>query len=191
MTTIVWARPIWSSHLGKSPNIFRYCTVNCIITFLLYIQLLKENATFKLHFVLIVLPCKQQNFTYIRFLNDMHLPLKRTSKLRNKTNLWPAVADYRQRMHVASYRIASLLCTCLLHAYISKRWFSYREKSNLDYRCVYAIKNVICVKTGLERCDWRKLRFKMERIRGKRKTTWQLGCDISDSVDHRRKLAGS
>ena len=50
-----------------------YCTVNCIITFLLYIQLFKENATFKLHFVLIVLPCKQQNVTYIRFLNYMHL----------------------------------------------------------------------------------------------------------------------
>ena len=40
--------------------------VNCIITFLLYIQLFKENATFKLHFVIIVLPCKQQNVTYIR-----------------------------------------------------------------------------------------------------------------------------
>ena len=35
----------------------------------------KENATFKLHFVLIVLPCKQQNVTYIGFLNYMHLPL--------------------------------------------------------------------------------------------------------------------
>jgi len=34
--------------------------VNCIITFLLYIQRFKENATFKLRFVLIVLPCKQQ-----------------------------------------------------------------------------------------------------------------------------------
>jgi len=31
----------------------------------------------------------------------------------------------------------------------------------------------------------------MERIRKKRKTTWQLGCDISDSVGHRRKLAVS
>jgi len=30
---------------------------------LLYIQLFKENATFKLHFVLIVLPCKQKNVT--------------------------------------------------------------------------------------------------------------------------------
>ena len=50
-----------------SPNIFRYCTVNCIIIFLLYIQLFKENATFKLLYI-----------TYIRFLNYMHLPLKRT-----------------------------------------------------------------------------------------------------------------
>ena len=25
----------------------------------------------------------------------------------------------------------------------------------------------------------------------KGKTTWQLRCDISDSADHRRKLAGS
>jgi len=31
----------------------------------------------------------------------------------------------------------------------------------------------------------------MERIRKKGKTTWQLGCDISDSANHRRKLAGS
>jgi len=45
------------SHLGTSPTIFRHCTVNCIITFLLYMQLFKENATFKLQFALIVLPC--------------------------------------------------------------------------------------------------------------------------------------
>jgi len=38
-----------------------------MITFLLYNQLFKENAIFKLHFVLIVLPCKQQKVTYIRF----------------------------------------------------------------------------------------------------------------------------
>ena len=36
-----------------------------IITF---VNLFKENATFKLHFVLTVLPCKKQNVTYIRFL---------------------------------------------------------------------------------------------------------------------------
>ena len=30
----------YGSHLCTSPNIFRYCTVNCIMTFLLYIQLL-------------------------------------------------------------------------------------------------------------------------------------------------------
>ena len=71
------------SHLGTCPNIVRYCTVNCIIAFLLYIQLFKENLTFKLHFVIIVLPCKQQNVTYIRFLNYMHLPLKRTSSYKN------------------------------------------------------------------------------------------------------------
>jgi len=53
------------------------------IYILLYIQLFKENATFKLHFVLIVLPCKQQHVTYIRFLNYMHLPLKRTSSYEN------------------------------------------------------------------------------------------------------------
>ena len=28
----------YGSHLGTCPNIFRYCTVNCIITFLLYIN---------------------------------------------------------------------------------------------------------------------------------------------------------
>ena len=32
----------------------------------------------------------------------------------------------------------------------------------LDYRCVHAVMNVICVKTGL---DWRNLRFKLERNR--------------------------
>jgi len=36
---------------------------------LLYIQLFKEKATF----VLIVLPCKQENVTYILFLKFMHL----------------------------------------------------------------------------------------------------------------------
>ena len=43
----------------------------------------KENATFKLHFVLIGLPCKQQNVTYIRFLNYMYVSLKRTSSYKN------------------------------------------------------------------------------------------------------------
>jgi len=43
---------------GHKSKYIRYCTVNCIITFLLYIQLFKENATFKLHLALIVLPCK-------------------------------------------------------------------------------------------------------------------------------------
>ena len=59
----------------------------------------------------------------------------------------------------------------------------------------YAVKNVICVKTGL---DWRNLRFKMERIRKKGKqhdnadvtfrivpTTdenWQALSDLSESV---------
>ena len=84
MTTILDDRRVqYGSHLGTSPNIFRYCTVNCIITFLLYIQLFKENVTFKLHFVLIVLPCKQQNVSYIRFLNDIHFPLKRRSSYKN------------------------------------------------------------------------------------------------------------
>ena len=56
---------------------------NCIITFLLYIQRFIENATVKLHLVLIILPCKQQNVTYIRLLNYMQLPLKRTSSYKN------------------------------------------------------------------------------------------------------------
>ena len=47
------------------------------------IQLFKETVTFKLHCVLIVLPCKQQNVTNIRFLNYRHLPLKRTSSYKN------------------------------------------------------------------------------------------------------------
>jgi len=33
--------------------------------------------------MLIVLPCKQQNVTYILFLNYMHLLLKRTSSYKN------------------------------------------------------------------------------------------------------------
>ena len=57
MTTILVNTIHYVSHLGTSPIIFRYWTVNCIITVLLYIQLFKENATFKLQFVFIVLPC--------------------------------------------------------------------------------------------------------------------------------------
>ena len=49
---------------------------------LLHIQLFKVNATFKLHCVFIVLPCKQHNVTYNRLLNYMHLPLKRTSSYK-------------------------------------------------------------------------------------------------------------
>ena len=71
---------------------------------------------------------------------------------------------------------------------------SYRGERNLDYRCVYAIKYVICVKTGL---DWRNLRFTIELIRKKGKqhdnsdatfrmvsTTnenWQTRSDFSES----------
>ena len=64
---------------------------------------------------------------------------------------------------------------------------------NLDYRCLYAVKNVICVKTGL---DWRNLKFKMEGIRKKGKhdnadvifrlvptidEIWQARIDLSES----------
>ena len=38
-------------------------------------------------FVFTVLPCKQQNVTNIRFLNYMHLPLKRTSSYKTHTQL--------------------------------------------------------------------------------------------------------
>mgnify|MGYP000143253827 FL=1 len=124
MTTRLLARPIGYSYLGTSPNKFRYWTVNCISTFLLYIQLLKENATFKLHFVLIVLPCKQQNVTSNRFLNYMHLPLRERRRIKKHTQLinipnnknfdpqLRTIADY-----VAFYSIASLLYTCLLHTF--------------------------------------------------------------------------
>ena len=102
--------------------------VNCIMTFLLYIQLFKENATFKIHFVLIVLPCKQQNVTYIRFLNYMHLSLKRTSshKIHTLLIIYGIIKTLKQKrtydpqlrtIAVALYRIASLLCTCLLHTF--------------------------------------------------------------------------
>jgi len=109
-------------------QIFFGIVVNCIMTFLLYIQLFKENATFKIHFVLIVLPCKQQNVTYIRFLNYMHLSLKRTSSHRIHTLLiiYGIIKTLKQKrtydpqlrtIAVALYRIASLLCTCLLHTF--------------------------------------------------------------------------
>jgi len=49
---------------GHGSKYISYCTVNCIITFLLYIQLLEENATFKLYFYLLSYhACKQQNVT--------------------------------------------------------------------------------------------------------------------------------
>ena len=54
------------TYIWTSAQMTTIGTVNCIITLLLYIQLFKENVTFKLHVVLIVLPCKQ-NVTYIRF----------------------------------------------------------------------------------------------------------------------------
>ena len=73
--------------------------------------------------------------------------------------------------------------------------FSYHGERNLDYRCVYAVTNVICVKTGLH---WRTLRFKMERIlkKGKQHDSsdvtfrivpitdekWQARSDLSESV---------
>ena len=91
----VWAINIWTSlrtehryaHTLLGTIFIGYYTVNFIITFLLYIQLFKENDTFKLHFVLIALPCKQQNVKYNRFLNYMLLPLKRTSSYKTHTQL--------------------------------------------------------------------------------------------------------
>ena len=94
----------------------------------LYIQ---ENATFKLHFVLIVLPCKQQNVTYTRFFKLICTERRHITKHTQLINI-PNNKDYRRRLPVVFYRIASLLCTCLLHTF-SKRWFSYHggEESGL------------------------------------------------------------
>jgi len=82
------------------------------ITFLLYIQLFKENATFKLHFVLIVKHVKQQNVTYFRFLNYMHLPLKRTSSYKNTHT----VIDIpkQNKLMTRSCRLASTNACCIL-----------------------------------------------------------------------------
>ena len=78
--------PIGESNMEKSSgHESKYISVlySQLYNFVLYIQLFKENVTFKLHFDFIVLPCKQQNVTNIRFLNYMHLPLKRTSSYKN------------------------------------------------------------------------------------------------------------
>ena len=62
-------------HIGHADKRVQYGKV-------IWVRVQNENTTFKLHVVLIVLPCKQQNVTYIRFLKYMHLPLKRTSSYK-------------------------------------------------------------------------------------------------------------
>ena len=119
----------YGSHLGTCPNIFRYCTVNCIMTFLLYSNCLKKMPL--LNYILFLLSyyvCEQQNVTYIRFLNYMHLSLKRTSshKIHTLLIIYGIIKTLKQKrtydpqlrtIAVALYRIASLLCTCLLHTF--------------------------------------------------------------------------
>ena len=67
-------------HIGHADRRVQYGKV-------IWVRVQNENATFKLHVVLIVLPCKQQNVRYIRFLKYMHLPLKRTSSYKMHTQL--------------------------------------------------------------------------------------------------------
>jgi len=62
--TIILDEPI-----GHESNYISVLSSQLYNYLLLYIQLFKENATFKLQFVLIVSPCKQQNVTCIRLLN--------------------------------------------------------------------------------------------------------------------------
>jgi len=58
----------------------------------------------------------------------------------------------------------TLHCIVLRHFYVHVCYIHLVKDGvhtvGRDYRCVYAIKNVICVETGL---DWRNLWFKMER----------------------------
>ena len=113
----------------------------------------------------------------------MHLPLKKTSSYKNThtqlTNIPNNKIFETKRAYGSQLRTIADECTLyviVLRHTFSGIWFSYRGERNLDYRCVYVVKNVICVITGLE---WRKLRFEMERIRKKENnmTTriWQFG----------------
>ena len=191
------------STLLHNSIIIVYYTVNFIITYLLYTQLFKENATFKLQFVLIVLPCKQQNVRCIRFLNYMRLPLKITSSYKNTHTVnIPNNTNFETKRSLDP-QLQTIADECTLHFIVLRHFYvhvCYRHFvkdgfHTAGYRCVFAVKNVICVKTVL---DWRNLRFKMELIREKGKqhdnadvtfwivpTTdenWQARSDLSESV---------
>ena len=101
----------------------------------------------------------------------MHLPLKRTSSYKKAhtqlTNIQKS--KHFETKRTTDPQLWTIADECTLYFIVlrhtfSERWFSYRGERNLDYRCVYAVKNVKCVKTGL---DWRNLRFELERIRKK------------------------
>jgi len=74
---------------------------------------------------------------------------------------------------------------CAIPKYI---WTSAQMTTILDEPMCCKECDIYIYKTWL---DWRNFRFEMERIWNKKKTTWQRGSDISDSADHRRKMASS
>ena len=113
-----------------------------------------------LNYILILLSYHVNNKTLqtFDFLNYMHLPLKRTSSYKNThtqlTNIPNNKIFETKRAFGSQLRTIADECTLyviVLRHTFSGIWFSYRGERNLDYRCVYVVKNVICVKTGL---DW-------------------------------------
>ena len=135
----------------------------------LYIQ---ENATFKLHFVLIVLPCKQQNVTYTRFFKLICTERRHITKHTQLINIPNNKNFVTKWTHDPQLRTIADECTLdfivLRHFYVH---VCYIRLVNVGFhtagRRIWVIDvcmNVICVKTGL---DWRNVRFKMGRIRKK------------------------
>ena len=119
----------------------------------------------------------------------MHLPLKRTSSYKNtKTVTHIPNRNNFETKRTYDPQLRTIADKCSLHFIVLSHFYVH-----VCY--IHFVKNVICVKTGLDRPN---LRFKMERIRKKGKqhenanvtfrivpTTdenWQARSDLSESV---------
>ena len=85
------------------------------------------------------------------------------------------IHNYR-RCGLSPTNARCLLSHCVTFMYMSATYILLKmvfipRGEVLDYRCVHAVMNVICVKTGW---DWQNLRFKMERIRKKKKNNMTM-----------------
>ena len=106
------------------------------LPFILYIQLFKENATFKLHFVLIVLPCKKHN-CYIYATLKRTLSNKNTHtqliNIPNNKNFKTKQTNYDPQLQTSCVQAPTNAC-CILSYCVT---FMYMSATDILLKMVF------------------------------------------------------